>query len=947
MRKFYSHFIFLLLAIFALNFSVLSQTFSISGIVSDSVGTPLFGASVVLKVAGDPSNPILTGTATDSTGNFTFLNVSPGTYILKFVNTGYRPTGKKITVNDSSVFIGNIILKYSGVVLEGVDINDKQIRMTQNGDTTGFNTNAYKTHADATAEDLVNKLPGVTNENGTIKVNGEEVKQVLVDGKPFFGEDPNAALKNLPADMVDKVQVYDKASDQSQFTGFDDGQSKKTLNLVTKKNNMNGKFGKIYAGYGTDGRYNCGTTLNSFDNAQRISILGMSNNINQQNFSMQDLFGATGGSGGSGRPMMMRGGGGPGGSFRGGGSMGNFSVGQQNGITQTTAFGINYSDEWGKKIKVSGSYFFNTSFNQNNTNLSRTYFTTLDSALFYNEENNATTSNMNHRFNFRFEYTIDSMNALLINSKFTSQFTDYSKRLDGLNYSDLDSPESSIYTSNSSKNLGFTMTNGATFRHRFKKPSRTISLDASVSNNPRTGTGSYFSYNRYSNDTTLDDQHSSLSSDGYTLSSTLAWTEPVGKSGQFLFSYAPSMTKNKMDKQTNNFDFAGNDFTLVDTALTNLYENTYFTQRAGISYRYKGTKATLIVGSDFQYAVLSGNEKFPSITRVDKTFQNILPNANFNYKFSQGKNLKIIYRTTTVSPTITQLQDVIDNSNPLQLKTGNPNLSQDFEQTLIAHYGKTNAEKATGFFAFFYAQFTTDYIANSTTIATNDTTIAGIFLNRGSQLTQYVNMSGYRTARSFLTYSFALTKLKCNLSFNGSLGYSHTPSMIDGIRNDANNTNLGPGLTLSSNMSEKFDFTLSYNGSFYLITNSIQKQSNDNYFSHTASFKFNCMPYKGIVLNTSLDQTFYNGLGKSYNTNYLLWNASIGYKFLKNKTLEAKISAFDILGQNTSVARTVSDTYIEDSQSNALPRYFMLTVTYNIKKFNKQEAPAPVPAPQK
>ncbi|HET6992375.1 MAG TPA: outer membrane beta-barrel protein, partial [Bacteroidia bacterium] len=313
-----------------------------------------------------------------------------------------------------------------------------------------------------------------------------------------------------------------------------------------------------------------------------------------------------------------------------------------------------------------------------------------------------------------------------------------------------------------------------------------------------------------------------------------------------------------MDKKTNDFDFAGNDFTLIDTALTNNYENTYFTHKAGINYRYSGDKASLIVGNDFQYAILSGDETFPSVSKIDKTFQNILPKATFNYKFSQGTNLKIIYRTSTVAPTVTQLQDVVDNTNPLQLKTGNPHLSQDYEHLFIMHYGKTNTEKATGFFAFVYAGLTTNYIANSTTIATRDTTINGIFLNRGSQLTRYANMSGYRNARLFLTYSFALTKLKCNLGITGSGGYTQTPAMINDITNYSTNVNFGPGITLSGNISEKVDFTISYNGNYNLVTNSVQKQSDNNYFSHTASLKFNCMPYKGIVLNTSLDQTFYS-----------------------------------------------------------------------------------------
>lgn len=929
-----------------LGFSLSAQTYTVTGKVTDSTGiNPIFGASVILKNANDTGGFVVTGASTDTLGNF-ILTAAPGAYRIRTIFPSYRSTSMEIVVKDSNLYVGVIPMDLVGVLLAGVDIEDKQIRMTQNGDTTAFNAGAYKTNPDATAEDLVGKLPGVTTDGGTVKVNGEEVKQVLVDGKPYFGDDPNAALKNLPADMVDKVQVYDKSSDQAQFTGFDDGQSKKTINIVTKKNTMNGQFGKIYAGYGTDSRYNAGVTLNVLKNARRITFLGMSNNINQQNFSMSDISGMMGSSGGGGGgPRGMRGGSGGGGYSRGGG--GNFSVSQMGGITTTNSFGTNYSDEWGKKIKVSGSYFFNLSDNDNSTTLSRNYFTSSDSTLAYNETNQVSTRNINHRFNFRFEYAMDSMNTLIMTTRFTSQYTDYSKHLLGENIASDANPQTSTLTNSASQNLSYNFANTATFRHRFNKPGRTISIDLNESYSPRTGNGSYYSLNKYANDTTLINQQSTTKTGSLTLSTSLAYSEPVGKKGQLLFSYSPSTTKSNTDKQTNNYDEAANDFTLQDSALTNKYENTYYTHKAGISYRYNGKKASIIFGNDFQYAILSGDQTFPVESTVDKSFYNVLPNATFNYKFDQGKNLKVVYRTSTNPPSISQLQNVIDNSNPLQLRTGNPDLVQSYDHTIIAHYGKTSTEKATGLFFFLYGGLTNNYIANSTFIATHDTTISGVFLNAGSQLTRPENMSGYKNARAFFTYSFALTPIKCNLGLNFSTGISETPARINNVLNYSDNFNFGPGITLSSNISEKVDFTLSYNGSFNMVHNTVQTQSDNQYFSHTASGKFNWMFYKGFVFNTSVDNIYYSGLGQGYNTNYFLWNSAVAYKFLKNKSLEAKFSVFDMLNQNKSVSRTVTDTYIEDSRTNTLQRYYMFTLTYNIKKFKSDSSHETAPPEQK
>jgi uncharacterized membrane protein YgcG len=924
----------------------------VTGKITDSTGiNPIFGASVILKNANDTAGFVVTGASTDTLGNFTLTNVAPGAYRIRAIFPSYRSTSMEIEIKDSNLYVGVIPMDLVGVLLAGVDIKDKQIRMTQDGDTTAFNAGAYKTNPDATAEDLVGKLPGVTTDGGTVKVNGEEVKQVLVDGKPYFGDDPNAALKNLPADMIDKVQVYDKSSDQSQFTGFDDGQSKKTINIVTKKNAMNGQFGKIYAGYGTDSRYNAGATLNVLKNTRRITFLGMSNNINQQNFSMSDISGMMGSSGGGGGgPRGMRGGSSGGGGFsRGGG--GNFSVSQMGGITTTNSFGTNYSDEWGKKIKVSGSYFFNLGDNANSTILSRNYFTSSDSTLAYNETNESNSRNINHRFNFRFEYAIDSMNTFLLNSRFTSQHTDYSKHLLGQNIASDANPQTSTLTNSASQNLSYNITNSATFRHRFLMPGRTISIDMSETYSPRTGNGSYYSLNKYANDTTLINQQSTTKTGSLTLSGSLGYTEPIGKKGQLLLNYSPSTTKSNTDKQTNNYDEGANDFILPDSALTNKYENIYYTHKAGINYRYNGKKGSIILGNEFQYAILSGDQTFPVESNVDKSFKNILPNATFNYKFDQGKNLKVVYRTSTNAPSISQLQNVIDNSNPLQLRAGNPDLSQSYDHTIIAHYGKTNSEKATGLFAFLYAGMTNNYIANSTFIALQDTTIGGVFLNAGSQLTRPENLQGYKNARAFFTYSFALTAIKCNLGLNFSTGLSQTPARINGVLNYSDNFNLGPGFTLSSNISEKVDFMVSYNGSFSMVHNSVQKQSDNQYFSHTASAKFNWMFYKGFVFNTSVDNIYYSGLGQGFNTNYLLWNSSVAYKFFKNKSFETKFSVFDMLNQNKSVSRTVTDTYIEDSRTNTLQRYFMFTLTYNIKHFKtppQEEAPSEhKPADQK
>ena len=454
------------------------------------------------------------------------------------------------------------------------------------------------------------------------------------------------------------------------------------------------------------------------------------------------------------------------------------------------------------------------------------------------------------------------------------------------------------------------------------------------------------SSNIYYNDSTIKgvplllNQQNNQNTLGQTISPNLSYTEPLSKRSQLMVTYNPSINKNNVDKRTYNRDSMDTYYNQLDTVLSNKYSNTYMYQRGGLSYRYTDKKMNWMLGTNFQYATLSGTEQFPSALMVNKTFQSILPQSMFNYRFSKTKNLRITYRTNTVAPGISQLQNVINNSNPLLLSTGNPNLKQDYEQTINLRYGSVNTAKATNFMIYAYANYIRNYVANSTQIPTQPTPIASNYtLMPGSQLTKPVNLNGYWNAKSFLTYGLPISKLKTNLNLNTGFTYNLIPDLINNQENLANNYNFSQGVVLSSNISEKVDFTLSYTGNYSIVKNSLQKQSDNNYFNQVTSFKFNWLPYKGIIFNTNLTHTLYTGLAQSYNQNYLVWNAAIGYKFLKNKALDVRITVFDLLKQNNSISRTVTDTYIQDSQTTVLTRYYMLIVTYTIKKFKSGAPP--------
>ncbi|OYU97812.1 MAG: hypothetical protein CFE21_05000 [Bacteroidetes bacterium B1(2017)] len=822
--------------------------------------------------------------------------------------------------------------------LNEVTVEGTQIRVEQKGDTTSINAGAYKVNPDATAEDLVKKMPGISVENGTVKAQGEDVKKILVDGKEFFGDDAQMALKNLPAEVVDKVQVFNRLGDQAQFTGFNDGNTDKTMNITTKSGKNNGKFGKVYAGYGTDDRYQAGLNLNLFKGDRRITVLGLSNNINQQNFSMQDLFG---GSAGGGQRMPMGGGGGGrmgGGGSGGMGDMSNFFVGQQSGISLTNSIGMNYSDKWGTKTNVSGSYFFNNSSTSTDKVINRTYLINPEVSQLYKDSTGSVTDNFNNRFNLRLEHTFDSFNSIIYTPRVSFQNNSTKSDQFAGNFMN-DTMLNATFTNKHPVNTGYTISNNLLLRHKFEKLGRTISLNLGHDlNRKKTETDQYsdifaidtaFVLNKRS----IKQQSKSITN-GTTYSTNLTYTEQLTKVTQLQVSYNPSYTQNYSEKLTNKYDSISNEYVTKDTLLSNTFDNTVSTHKANVSVNINKEKYSLTAGITQQFLTLASIQSYPTNRSFDKTFSNLLPSITYQYKFTNSKTLRLVYRTNTNTPSVTQLQNVIDNSNPLLLSAGNPSLRQEYSHTFVTRYGINNPHNSQTFFVFAMASLTNDYIANGTYTATRDSVLPnGVVLGRGAQISQPVNLNGNVNARSFATYGIPVKSLKSNVNLNLGVNYSKVPGQVNQKLNYANTFNIVGGVVIGSNISERVDFTMSHNANINLVKNTLLVSQSSNYFINTSNFKINVMPTKSIVLNTELNYTNYQGLGSSFNSDFLLWNAAVAYKFMK-RMAEVKLSVFDIMKQNNSISRTVTETYIEDTRSNVLQRYFMLTFTYNIRKFS-------------
>jgi hypothetical protein len=905
------------------------QNISLKGKVADKGdNTPVIGATVKLVSVRDSAQIKLV--VSDKNGNFVFNNLNTGGYRLFISFSGYEKVEQRVNLQASNITPLSFNLAKVVTSLGDVTVVAKAAPARQKGDTTEFSANQFKVNPDATAEDMIKKLPGVTiAKDGTVTAMGEQVRKVTVDGKDFFGDDATAALKNLPASVIDKIQVFDRLSDQAQLTGFDDGNSQKTVNIVTKSGIKNGQFGRIYAGAGTDSRYAAGGNVSFFKGDRRISLVGNFNNINQQNFASQDLLGVTSSGGGGGGRGGGRGG-------MGGGGSDNFNVGQASGISRTSAAGINFSNVYAKKLTLTGSYFYNNSRNTNESIISQETFAAVKNRYSL-QNSNSVTDNTNHRLNLRLEYKIDSANSIFIIPNISFQRNNSSAFSSVNTYQGIaDSISNAITPKSNSDRNGFNIRNNILYRHSFPKRGRTLSFGFNTTFTKNDGESvADTRYRFYDNNgaflyDSVQNRFIDNSTNGRTIGGNVAYTEPVGKKAQLQFDYTISVQKNKADQQ--NFSYDGQKYSVFDTALSNRFDNTITTNNAGINYRLGQSRdEQLSFGVNFQHARLESQRVFPTITSVDQSFTNLLPNLMWRKKLSANVNVRVFYRASTNFPSITQLQDVVNNSNPLFVSSGNPGLKQSYTHFLSGRYAYTNSKTSKSFFANLFLQTARNYITNATYFT--DTVVNNIPIGKNAQFTKPVNMNGYRSLRTFFTYSMPLKFMKTTFNVNAGFSYSKLPGMVDYIETFTNSYVYNGGVVLASNISEYVDFNLSYTANLTQSKTNTTNSTNTEFLNQAIGAQVNLLNKKGWFIQNDVSGNTYSGLSGGLNQRFWLWNAGIGKKFLKNKAGELKLTVFDLLKQNQSIVRTITENSITDAQTQVLQQYFMLTFTYSLKNF--------------
>ena len=858
--------------------------------------------------------------------------LAPATYDISITYLGYKDYKQQVKIGSGVKNLGIIKMDEDVTVIDQVEIQGF-LGTSQKGDTLSYNASAFKTVRDASAEGLLSKMPGIkVNSDGSVDAQGETVEKVFVDGKEFFGDDVSTTIKTIPAEMVSKVEVYDKLSDKAEFTGLDDGEGYKAINIVTKLGKRRGVFGKVYGSYGAWDKYSVGGNANILNGDEKISIIAMANNINQLNFSFEDIVGAT-----SSGNVASSGGGG----MRGGQGMRsarNFMVRPMSGISTVQSLGLNYANVW-DKLELQGSYFINHSTNVNQNTTDRISYVDENYSELSQSQTESHGENWNHRLNMRLDYKFSKSQSLMVRANASLQKYNNGSQgseliSDGTTGSLLKDMRSEI----KDERLGTYGNVFALYRTRLNKPGRTLTVNSRVNWN----SSESHRVPEYIFSIPTDSLYKNLIenlSGSNSFRAEATYTEPLNEKTQMDVEYEFRHNADNQNKTAEVYINGVLDPTLA-TLLSNISESGYTIHRIGPGINFSSDKVKLNAQVRYQHSMLDNEQTLPRPLTQSYNFNDVTYQGNLTVNFNPTNMLRIRTHSRTSNPSISQLQDATD-VNGSSYTAGNPNLKPSYSHSLMTFYTNTNIEKGRTLMLHAGLWATTRSIASAMWMNAPDFVIPnynGQTLGVGNTYSTYENISGLNNWNMFtgVSYGFPIAALKSNFTISANANFNSTPSKI----NDNLNIMLGQyysgGVQIGSNISENLDFTLSYNFSYSINDNSSAIYSQQNkYLSHNARAEFKWVAWKGFTLTANGTYNQYKGITDSYNEEILLCNAYIGKKLFKNQMGELSIGVNDIFNQNRDFRRSVGANYIQNTTNLAIGRYVAVQFVYNIRAFGK------------
>ncbi len=889
--------------------------YDISGRLTDDTGEPLIQASVRLL---NPKDSVqVKGSVTNEQGRFTLKAVSDGAYILEALYVGYKSEYSNITVKGADVRLKPIVLHESSIMLNETTVVGIKTPIKVMQDTVEFNADSYKTAPNAVVEDLLKRLPGVeVDSEGKITANGKEVSKILVNGKEFFADDPKVASKNLPVDMIQKLQVVDRKSDLARITGVDDGEEETVINLTVKKGMENGWVGNAEAGYGTDGRYKASFLANRFWNGNQFTIMGGGNNVNDPAFT----------DGTSGR-------------FR--------RFGGSTGITSSQALGINFNVGKEEIFRFGGNLLYSQTDRDTYQRTDRQQLFA-DSTSYYNTNKLARDKGHNVRADFRIQWKPDSFNTLEfrpnISLNYNNSFlTDSSlTRAGDAALSEVVRSINNDHTKGSSVEFGGMLI----YNHNFRsKPGRSFSIFANYRmSNVREKSDSY-SWNKfflYNDSIDLSDRFTNNHTWSNSVNARVSWTEPLGdaKKGNFLtFAYRIQYRWNNTDRFTYDHpvifpDGWGGEPQIgpaleFNYDLSNKFRNDYMNQDIRVGYKHVQKTGNIDVG----ISLVPQMSKSINLTDERKSIPqrwvwNFAPYMRYRYRPSKQTSFGVDYMGRSSQPSMAQLQPVADMSDPLRVVIGNPDLKPSFSHFIGLRFNDFNAEAQRSIMVMGHVHLTQNSVASRTSY--DQTT--------GGSTTTYENVNGSWNAfvRNMISFPFRNKMFTFNnalmVMYNQSVGFNNNERNRSGDLR----ASVRPGVAWRPANAE-----LELRPSYAVRCTRNSLQTSDQRVIHTYGGSFNATYYTpfGIVLNTDLNYDATSGYSSGYDSRQWMWNASIAYQFLKGRSATVTLKGYDLLQQKSNIVRSVTANYIDDSIYNSLTRYFMVSFTYKFNTFGNGKMP--------
>lgn len=895
----------------------------IKGSIKDTAGTALSAATVMLLQPKDSS--LVNFARANESGTFEFKNVRNANYILKVSYVGYLPYQQVLSPSASEINdLGNLKIKPIAKELIEVVVKTARAPLTIRGDTIEYNASSFKVPPGSSVEDLLRRLPGIeVDASGNIKAQGKDVKKVLVDGKTFFGDDPKAATKNLGAETISKIQVFNDKSEQAKLTGVDDGKKEKAINLELKEEFKKGAFGKVTVAAGTESRGVLRGNYNRFNKKEQFSILGYTNNINETGVNWNDYGEFKGNNSFNNNDNGDFG-------FANGGSRYNFDGGDLlnnfdgKGFTNNFGTGLNYNYTF-QKTKFSSSYFYNQ------TRLSLDQFeekkTFLQNSFFSNTDTTGKTDfRRNHSVAMRVEQMLDSSNTLIAKANLRVSHSDVGTNQSQRYFTDENTLNTTSKIDNSSKlnSLGFS--GSLIFRHKFKKKGRNFALSTGLNTNTSDGTENLNSLSRFLNATNVNEQVKALGqlnqneNKATLIKSSLFFLEPISKKMYWESFYNFSTDHREVGREAFNALRNNSRF----DSLSTFYKNTINYNRVGTSLRYsfKGVNVTVGLAAlrfDLE-GKLYGGKDYPVAQSLTKSYDAVTPNISSDIALKNNTYLSLNYTLNVQAPDISYLQPVVNNNNPFYIITGNPDLLPEKSNNLSLYFNKF--DPAT----FSYINLWTEYNSYSSQIVYNQT-VDENFVTR----TRPENLSGGKNFNVGTYIGFPIVKTKFTLNLNGNASIGNSPTFINGVKNETDNKSYQLGLGFNINPSEKLLMNVSGRLGFNNINYSIEERQNQQIRNHgiDASVKWNFA--KKLFLETNLDYKTYRNDRFGFDQNIPIYNCSVRKLFGKENKVEVRLAAFDIFNKRQNIVQMASQNYVTTQRALTLARYFMLSFTYNMK----------------